>query len=314
MADVIDRIDEQLVTAEADPPPALPPRGGRITDKLLDEDAPPLPPELRKRGKTMRYLGNGLIVVGVILLLVVGGFQVYYWWLENSTPDKQVLTGAPETTYLPSEAMATTPTVVTGNPAPTVAAGGNQAYNGGNLPVLGGGGAANGDFHPTSAPLRIVIPAIKLDSKVINIGWHTAIDPKTGTEITAWDVAEYAAGHHQGTANPGEVGNIVISGHDDYKGEVFRYLPDVKLGEEIRLYNEQGDEFIYVVTEIQKVKEEGVPLEQRIHNAQYMNPTPDQTLTLITCWPYAVDSYRWLVIAKPYNSAGVASAGGPQVK
>ena len=34
-----------------------------------------------------------------------------------------------------------------------------------------------------------------------------------------------------------------------------------------------------------------------------MKPTPDQTLTLITCWPYGIDTHRLIVIAKPYQSS-----------
>jgi sortase A len=51
------------------------------------------------------------------------------------------------------------------------------------------------------------------------------------------------------------------------------------------------------------VREEGVSEEQRLQNAEYMKPTPDQTLTLITCWPYGIDTHRLIVIAKPYQSA-----------
>ena len=29
----------------------------------------------------------------------------------------------------------------------------------------------------------------------------------------------------------------------------------------------------------------------------------DQTLTLITCWPYGIDTHRLIVIAKPYQSS-----------
>jgi len=57
------------------------------------------------------------------------------------------------------------------------------------------------------------------------------------------------------------------------------------------------------VTDLVIVKEEGVPEEQKRRNAAYMDPTPDQTLTMITCWPYGVDDHRLVVIAKPYQSS-----------
>ncbi|MEK7874546.1 MAG: hypothetical protein AAB502_11910, partial [Chloroflexota bacterium] len=55
--------------------------------------------------------------------------------------------------------------------------------------------------------VRIQIPAIAVDSKVVQVGtvW------KDG--VLEWEIAKWAVGHHQGTANPGELGNIVMSGH-----------------------------------------------------------------------------------------------------
>ena len=41
------------------------------------------------------------------------------------------------------------------------------------------------------------------------------------------------AGHHIGSANPGERGNCFISGHNDIYGEIFRHLDEVKMGDEI---------------------------------------------------------------------------------
>ncbi len=296
---------------------SVPPRK-QITGKLTGTDPTLLP--AKKRGKGLRYVGNGLIIVGVLLMLGVLGFQGYYWWLESSTPDVQELAGVPTQVYLsPGSNLPATVTPVTQANAATSAtpASGSNVASNASLPSIDSGqqGSAGSRGNvPTTPPVRIVIPSIKLDSKIVDIGWHVGKDQASGKDVAIWDVAEYAVGHHQGTANPGMIGNVVLSGHDDYKGEVFRYLNEAKLGDEVRLYNQQGDEYLYVVTQITKVKEEGVKLEDRIHNAEYMNPTPDQTLTMITCWPYAVDSYRWIVIAKPYNSLGNTAAGEPQIK
>jgi sortase A len=95
---------------------------------------------------------------------------------------------------------------------------------------------------------------------------------------------------------------VVLSGHVDYKGEVFRDLHQVKKGDEVVVYTEKG-QYIYVVSDIVLVREEGVSEEQKRANARYMNRTPDLTLTMITCWPYGIDTHRLIVIAKPYQSA-----------
>lgn len=276
----------------------------------------------KKRRSALRWVGNGLIIVGVLLMLGVGGYQGYIWWLENSTPDTQTLQGQPTQVYLPvTSNLPATPTPIVVHSAPPLNNGDSASNDSGNtqastVPIIDNGqqsSAGSAGNVPTLPAARIIIPSIKLDSKIVDVGWHLGKDSETGADVAIWDVAEYAVGHNQGSANPGMTGNVVLAGHDDYKGEVFRYLPDVKLGDTVKMYNAEGDEYLYTVTTITKVKEANMPIDQRIKNAAYMNPTPDQTLTMITCWPYAVDSYRWIVIAKPTSGIGNLAAGGPQV-
>lgn len=95
---------------------------------------------------------------------------------------------------------------------------------------------------------------------------------------------------------------MVLSGHDDYKGEVFKNLHNVHKGDEVIVDTEKG-QYVYVITQLVLVKEEGVSDAQKLSNAAYMNPTPDQTLTMITCWPYGIDDHRFIAIAKPYQSS-----------
>jgi len=268
-----------------------------------------LPPPLAA-GRTLRVGSNLLIAVGLLILIYVVGYQGYYYWLENSTPSNVVLAGAPTTTYLSASGLATaTPAPVNAADQPTTVA---QAAAATPTPIAV---ASNFPLSPlnsaapaapaapavTSRVRRVAAPSIALDASVIDVGWHASKDKKSGAEIMIWDVAEFAAGHHQGSANPGQVGNIVLSGHDDWKGEVFKNLEHLKPGDEITVYNEEGTAYLYVVTQMERVREENVPLEERIRNAEYMNQTADQTLTLITCWPYKVDTHRLIVIAKPYD-------------
>jgi sortase A len=137
--------------------------------------------------------------------------------------------------------------------------------------------------------VRIAAPSIKLDTSVYEVY------VKNG----AWEVAEYAAGHHYNSLNPGEGGNIVLSGHNNWKGEVFRYLEFLKPGDEITLWTLEGKQHKYVVQEIKKLKEAGVSYQQRLKNAEVMKPTPYERLTLITCWPYTTYTHRLIVIATP---------------
>lgn len=145
-------------------------------------------------------------------------------------------------------------------------------------------------------PTRIVAPAIRLDAPVVPVGWQFV--EEGGQMVSVWEVADFAAGWHKTSSYPGQPGNVVISGHHNIKGEVFRYLVDLKTGDEVDLY--VGDKlYRYVVTEEHLLQEKGMPESTRRQNAQWIAPTADERLTLVTCWPYTNNTHRVIIIAKP---------------
>jgi len=133
---------------------------------------------------------------------------------------------------------------------------------------------------PTPGPQqasRIVIPAINVVAPVV--------------QGDGWEELKMGAGQRLGTANPGERGNVVISGHNDVYGEIFRYLEDLNIGDEVTLY--AGDTpHKYLVVAKMVVEPTEVSL---------LEPTPNATLTLITCHPYMIDAQRMVVIAELAN-------------
>ena len=137
--------------------------------------------------------------------------------------------------------------------------------------------------------VRIASPDIKLDTSVYEV-----YAPKG-----VWEVADYAGGHHYDSKNPGEGGNIVVSGHNNWRGEVFRYLEFLKPGNTINVWTLDGTKHTYVVQELKKLQEVGVSMAQRLMNAKVMDPTSEEQLTLITCWPYKTFTHRIIIIAKP---------------
>jgi len=145
-------------------------------------------------------------------------------------------------------------------------------------------------------PTRIRIPSVGIDAPVVQVGYE--IVEISGQKVIQWQVADYAAGHHSTSASPGEGGNIVISGHSDWRGEVFRTLEYAKIGDEVILTTENGD-YRYRIVEIHYRKEVGVPLEERIATGRFLDPMPEERVTLVTCWPYGVDDHRIIVVAKP---------------
>lgn len=129
---------------------------------------------------------------------------------------------------------------------------------------------------PTPGPeqaQRIVIPGINVDAPVV--------------EGDDWESLKKGAAHRIGTANPGERGNCVISAHNDIYGEIFRYLPDMKVGDEIFVHT-QAQKYRYVVEQTRIITEEEVGV---------MAPTSTPVLTLISCYPYGIDTHRIVVIA-----------------
>jgi len=130
---------------------------------------------------------------------------------------------------------------------------------------------------PTPGPeqaTRIVIPAIDVDAPVV--------------EGDGWEELKMGVGHHIGSANPGERGNMVVSGHNDVFGEVFRRLGELEPGDEIIVYAGETP-YRYLVRERRIVQPDEVSV---------MEPTTKATMTLITCYPYLIDTHRLVFIAE----------------
>lgn len=146
-------------------------------------------------------------------------------------------------------------------------------------------------------PIRIVIPAINLDAPVGGISLEKIVDGDQ--TYYQWPVPnEFMAGWHDNSARLGTVGNTVLNGHHNIYGEVFRDLIDLAEGDEITLYD-QDRSYTYQVTVIEILAERDQPLDVRMENAQWIAPTADERITLITCWPYTDNSHRLVVVAEP---------------
>lgn len=125
--------------------------------------------------------------------------------------------------------------------------------------------------------IRIQIPAIEVDAPVV--------------QGDGWEQLKKGVAQHLGSANPGENGNLVLSGHNDVFGEVFRNLDQLQPGDKVILFTSQR-QYTYVITGTQIVDPTAV---------EVMNPTPNVTLTLISCHPYLVDNHRIVVSAVLQN-------------
>ena len=149
----------------------------------------------------------------------------------------------------------------------------------------------------SNQPQRIVIPSIEVDAQVVNVGLTTI---QTGAQtVYQWQVPQaYEAGWHNSSAPLGQPGNTVLNGHHNIFGEVFGNLVDLEVGAEIVVYDEEFPHN-YTVTDVQILPERDQSLATRLENAQWIQETSDERLTLVTCWPHTDNSHRLIVVAHP---------------
>jgi sortase A len=133
---------------------------------------------------------------------------------------------------------------------------------------------------PTPAPdqtVRLQVPRLNLDAPVV--------------QGDGWEQLKKGVGQHIGSANPGQNGNVVLTAHNDVYGELFRHLDQLLPGDEVIVYTQQR-QFVYVVDRTVLVEPTAV---------EVMASTGSPTVTLISCYPYLVDSQRIVVFARLQN-------------
>ncbi len=124
------------------------------------------------------------------------------------------------------------------------------------------------------SPTRIVISAVGIDWPVV--------------PGDSWEELKQGVGHHVGSANPGERGNLILSGHNDVYGEPFRDLEKLDMGKDVLVYA-GANVFRYVI----KAKRVVVPTD-----LSALVPSRNPIITLITCTPYRVDTFRLILIGE----------------
>jgi LPXTG-site transpeptidase (sortase) family protein len=157
---------------------------------------------------------------------------------------------------------------------------------------------------------RIVVPQIGLDKKVLEVGW--TVQNIDGQEVAIWDVDKYRVGHHKGTSNPGDGGNIVLAGHSGGKAYPFNDIFYLKEGDLIELYS-NGQLYDYRVSDHILVDEVGQPIEKRIENARYIEPTDEEFVTMVACWPLTGPNkfnQRIIIRAKPVSPPAAEAEQG----
>ncbi len=273
-------------------------------------------------GKMLHTLGNLLMLTGLYLLLFVGGlfadeqYNVYAASGANDVQTSVVAAGRGDevmpavSTPLPRLAPAASSTTTLVQPS-------SEARKSRRLSMIEPDGGSEGqltnvvpavaaDTGPSTVT-RIVIPAIEVDKKVVEVGWTVERQPD-GQAVAIWDVDKYRVGHHRGSSNPGVGGNIVLAGHSGGKAYPFNDIYYLKPGDLIQLYS-NGEPHDYIVSEHILLDEVGQPLEKRVENARYIGPADEELVTMVACWPLTgPDKFKQRIVIRA-QPAGTASGG-----
>lgn len=160
----------------------------------------------------------------------------------------------------------------------------------------------------SAVPSAIYVENAEIDAEIetINITEGVMENP-TGPWVVSW---------YKQTAELGESGNVVMAGHVDYWDvgpAVFFNLKDLAENDEIRVTGEDGSDYAYAVEWLETFTVADLTSETI---ADIVGPTPEQSLTLITCggeFDYDTGEYLSRMVVRARLASGApGSASTPE--
>lgn len=284
-----------MVTARTLPP----------LDDLLGERAPvfdePMPPRKttnRKRGQTSVwrvFMDRSLLLIEVAAVIGLVGIGAAFLsgmtTLQEKTAEAQLSAQVAIRAALPT--IAPTPTIQL---ADIVLPGGHTS------PLAPGGGQFNFEEIPVNlrsqfrdqillpldisrpvpqpeTPLRVTIPDLNIDETIVQ-----GVD---------WEALKLGVGQVLNNGTPSTPGdNVVLAAHNDIYGQLFRHIDQLQPGNIIRVQT-QTRIYEYLVTATEIVDPDDVyVMDKRGYSA----------VTLISCYPYQVNTKRYIVYAEQVNN------------
>jgi sortase (surface protein transpeptidase) len=149
-----------------------------------------------------------------------------------------------------------------------------------------------------AAPVRLQIPDIEMDVPVTPMEWH--VITVGGTRTTAWDVPLDSLGWHPNSAGAGAKGNVLLSGRQADGDALLEPLAlgSIKPGQDVILTDENGAEFTYRIREVSEpIPVSGATEEEEALALEYVAPTDEAELTLISGWPEFTTTHRIFAVA-----------------
>ncbi len=107
-----------------------------------------------------------------------------------------------------------------------------------------------------SAPVRVQIPAIGVDSALMQLGLQ--VDGSLQVPPSG-----FPAGWYTGAPTPGELGPAILAGHVDWGGQpgVFYRLRDLQPGAEITVTRQDGIVTVFRVTQVKQYPKDEFPTD-----------------------------------------------------
>jgi sortase A len=300
----LQRLKESGRVVEMPGIPALddtPSRAGAVTAEVIHQGVPaaeddePDPNTVAGKNPTnhpparTRWLANKMLLlveVAVVVGLVAIGISLWSTRNELNQELAQVLRAEGQSLALPTPTAAPFIDVV-------ILPGGHKPPVDGRIPEPGEAGdipehllPVINAYKPPPIPTpgveqarRIQIPAIDVDSPIVQ-GMYD------------WEQLKKGVAQRIGSAGPGQAGNMALAGHNDIYGEIFRHLDELAPGDEI-IVTTQRRTYTYVVRDTKVVKPTDVWI---------LEPADFASATLISCYPYMVNTKRIAVFADLVSS------------
>ena len=223
----------------------------QVSPRFEDEEHIPstsYQPDNKRRNKIWKLFVNRTLllteIVAVFGLIILGWNMVQaIGKLEDETAEAQLLAEEQRRAVLPT--IAPTPQLAidnfvlpSGHTPPTSPDGGQ--FNFEEVPVAYRALAQDQILNPViSRPpptnetaLRLIIPKLDVDQTIVQ-----GVD---------WDALKLGIGQLQNGVNPlDETGNVVLAGHNDIYGEVFRHLDELEIGDIFQVQTQGTDCHIY---------------------------------------------------------------------
>ncbi|MEZ4864534.1 MAG: class F sortase [Caldilineaceae bacterium] len=154
------------------------------------------------------------------------------------------------------------------------------------------------DSATAQPPLRLVMPALDLAIPVEPMGWR--VSEVEGERQAVWELPENSAGWHMNSALAGAAGNMIVSGHHQIGAAVFAPLArgEVTVGEQILVTDAGGKSFLYTVTTVaDPIPDLGASAAEVQRAEEFLAPTTEPRLTLMTGWPEFSDTHYLFIVA-----------------